>query len=206
MKACKCVAVQLHPFLTSALCGENPRYILNKSGWAPEPVWGVLEKNKVSRPCLESNHDSSFLRPIVQSVYWARYPVTWRCEMHTQFWRGNHTATKLGDWGYARWIELAQRRCQWRHFVRAVYNRGVLLPQNSVCRVSGQHRTVLHDSPKHRFAGSAGGSASLLSFLSRICVVSLQCLIRQIRLEGLGRKLKWQRPLLLPLGSDFLSN
>jgi hypothetical protein len=145
--------------------------------------------------------------PVVQSVYRARYPDTWRWEMPTEFWRGSLTATKLGDCeGYARWIELAQRSAQWRHCVRAVYNRGVLLPHNSVSRVNGQDRIALQDRSQTPLFWLRRRFAFLSSFLSGICVVSLQCLIRQIRLEGLGRKLKWQRPLLFPLGSDFLSN
>lgn len=123
--------------------------------------------------------------------------------MHTEFWRGNHTATKLGEReGYHRWIELAQRSSQWRHFVRAVYNRGVLLPQNSVCRVSGQQRTALHDCPKHRFANSAGVRIFVELFEQNLCGIT-SVFNPTNSLGGLGKEAKVTKASVVPAGFGF---
>ena len=78
------------------LWGKSPRYPLNKGVGGPQSRCGESsDKRKISRPCRESNRDFSF-RPVVQSLYRARYPDTCRWEMYTEFWWGKPYGNELG--------------------------------------------------------------------------------------------------------------
>jgi len=61
------------------LPGKEPGHPQKSSIIRPQSNFGqFLNDRRVSCPCLISDHDFSVLQPVTQSLYWLRYPGSWR--------------------------------------------------------------------------------------------------------------------------------